>query len=155
MIVTRRKLSGIRNPKERAETIEYLKSKPYNELTKEERISAGRLKVYPIKSERDRHLRHRYGILESDYDALFEAQNGVCAICKKPAKELYVDHSHETGAIRGLLCPGCNTFLGVWETREHVMSEVIEYLYPFISDTLWMYNPDTNFNSHPLRTSRP
>lgn len=54
-------------------------------------------------------------ILLEDYETLFKAQNGVCAICHNPCKtkrRLAVDHDHATGQIRGLLCFNCNTHLG-------------------------------------------
>ena len=50
-----------------------------------------------------------------DYERMFDAQGGVCAICGKPRPEertLHVDHDHETGEIRGLLCFSCNNALG-------------------------------------------
>lgn len=61
-------------------------------------------------------LRKRYGISLDDYRVLLEAQGGVCAICEMPPEagytRLHVDHCHETGAVRGLLCSGCNRALG-------------------------------------------
>lgn len=52
----------------------------------------------------------RYGITEDAYLALLEAQGGVCAICGgvDPSRRLNIDHDHATGAVRGLLCNGCN-----------------------------------------------
>jgi hypothetical protein len=55
-----------------------------------------------------------YGITESEYRALFVAQQGRCYICQRQthSKRLAVDHDHETGEVRGLLCAdserGCN-----------------------------------------------
>jgi len=62
-------------------------------------------------------LQNKYGILKQDYIALHEAQNGRCAICgsDKPAKGqvfLHVDHNHDTGEVRGLLCAKCNIGIG-------------------------------------------
>lgn len=56
----------------------------------------------------------RYGITEGDYAAKLAAQNGVCAICKSPPgqKRLHVDHDHETGVVRDLLCSTCNHLVG-------------------------------------------
>src|SRR5687767_9238597 len=65
-------------------------------LTKGERISAVKQGIVPpIRSERERQLRSRYGLTLEDYDALFQAQDGKCASCKKVwGPELYVDHDH-------------------------------------------------------------
>jgi hypothetical protein len=51
-----------------------------------------------------------YGLTSADYDTLLEAQGGKCAICRgRPqSKRLAVDHDHNTGAVRGLLCSRCN-----------------------------------------------
>ncbi len=58
-----------------------------------------------------------YGIdnfSESDRKSLYKQQRGLCAVCKRPGK-LYVDHDHETGRVRGLLCNRCNLDLGIYE----------------------------------------
>lgn len=63
-----------------------------------------------------------------EYDRLFEAQRGVCAICARECasgKRLAVDHDHETGTVRGLLCLKCNTALGWFERNR---SATLEYL---------------------------
>lgn len=69
---------------------------------------------------------------------MFEKQNGVCAICKKPEtakkqsgngiKRLSVDHDHTTGAIRGLLCMYCNTALGKFKDDIEILKSAIVYL---------------------------
>lgn len=69
----------------------------------------------------------RYGITPEQYDEILEEQGGVCKICKNlPGKyRLHVDHDHETGKVRGLLCVTCNSRLE-W-TVEH-MDKILEYL---------------------------
>jgi len=56
-------------------------------------------------------------------------QGGTCAVCKAPPKNkrLHVDHDHETGAIRGLLCVFCNTTVGRVEDQEHYQ-RILAYL---------------------------
>lgn len=59
---------------------------------------------------------YKYGLKPSEYKELFESQDGRCGICKVHQDEFHrrfhLDHDHETGEVRGLLCPGCNTSLG-------------------------------------------
>lgn len=72
----------------------------------------------------DARLRSRYGITVADYDAMLSAQNGLCAICDQPStngKRLHVDHNHETGKVRGLLCTSCNFRLGLYEQHDWCM----------------------------------
>lgn len=60
---------------------------------------------------REQGLLARYGITVEDYALIFEAQAGLCAICLRPpenGKNLSVDHDHESGVVRGLLCFYCN-----------------------------------------------
>lgn len=56
-----------------------------------------------------------YGLDYTQYEAMLTKQKGVCALCYHPnqhGKRLAVDHDHETGQIRGLLCNHCNITLG-------------------------------------------
>lgn len=62
----------------------------------------------------------QYGLTEEDYQALLQAQGGLCAICRQPPsgngaskRNLVIDHDHDTGVVRGLLCDGCNRTLGI------------------------------------------
>lgn len=65
------------------------------------------------QGERERHYKRKYGVDLKGYNAMFEAQNGSCAICLRPAtKTLDIDHNHATGEVRGLLCTNCNRMLG-------------------------------------------
>jgi len=65
-------------------------------------------------------LKRLYGISLEQFNILFEEQNGVCAICmgtNPSGKRLAVDHDHETGQVRGLLCSMCNTRLAVLDDK--------------------------------------
>lgn len=56
-----------------------------------------------------------YRLAPGDYERLYQAQTGVCAICKRATgktRRLSVDHDHVTGKVRGLLCRPCNNMLG-------------------------------------------
>ena len=69
---------------------------------------------------REQDLRLAYGIMPETYQKLFDAQGGVCAICRHAetmvrrgkVEVLAIDHCHNGGGIRGLLCHNCNAGLG-------------------------------------------
>lgn len=77
-------------------------------------------KNYREKRGRELHLKYRFGLDMSSYNDMSEKQSGLCAICGLPEiskfkgklKHLAVDHNHNTGEIRGLLCSNCNEALG-------------------------------------------
>lgn len=58
-----------------------------------------------------------YGITPEDYDRMDAEQDGKCAACARPPLKyrLAVDHNHDTGKVRGLLCVPCNRAL--WRAR--------------------------------------
>lgn len=66
-----------------------------------------------LKSIRNGQLKKDFGITLDDYNRMAKEQNYLCLICGKPenSKALAVDHDHETGKVRGLLCLMCNTKL--------------------------------------------
>lgn len=60
-------------------------------------------------------IERTYGITGEQYKRLYEIQGGKCAICRRASgktRRLSVDHNHDTGAVRGLLCSVCNRLLG-------------------------------------------
>jgi len=80
---------------------------------------------------REGHLRRRFGMSLDDYRAMLELQRGGCAICGRPEPEggsLHVDHDHETGAVRGLLCFRCNGALGNLDEDVDRLADAIAYL---------------------------
>lgn len=77
-------------------------------------------------------LRFNFGISRDQYAALLAAQGGTCAICGQPPepgeRRFHVDHDHETGAVRGILCGWCNTSLGLFGEDALVLSRAAAYL---------------------------
>ena len=69
----------------------------------------------------------RYGIGADDFDRMVVEQGGVCAICGRPDPE-HVDHSHETGVVRGILCFNCNGGLGQFRDDVESLRSAVEYL---------------------------
>lgn len=80
------------------------------------------------------NLKALYGITVDEYDAMLEKQNGRCAICGrteghgKRSERLCVDHCHDTGKIRQLLCKPCNTGLGCFGDDVDKLYAAVEYL---------------------------
>lgn len=85
---------------------------------------------------RDRRFRKEYGIDFARYQQMLLDQKGVCAICEQPetkmqdgiVRQLSVDHNHETGAVRGLLCANCNMAIGYACDDMTVLQKAIGYL---------------------------
>jgi hypothetical protein len=72
---------------------------------------------------------YHYGISYEDFLNLVEQQEGKCAICGIFFGEgLYVDHNHETGVVRGLLCSNCNTGIGMLQDSILILLKAMEYL---------------------------
>jgi len=73
------------------------------------------------KRLRTNNLRVRSGLTIEDYQRMFDAQGGKCAICQNPGRgktTLVVDHDHDTNKVRKLLCVPCNRALGYFENPE-------------------------------------
>lgn len=86
------------------------------------------------KVQKNRHLKHRYGIDLEEYEKMHVDQNNRCAICgdvggNTRASRLYVDHDHSSGRVRQLLCPKCNTAVGVIEQGIGRIKELANYLH--------------------------
>lgn len=80
----------------------------------------------------DRRARLKsYGLTEAEYERMWVEQLGVCAICHRPDpthQNLVVDHDHETGLVRGLLCHPCNTALGIVRDDPEHLTRMVSYL---------------------------
>jgi len=78
----------------------------------------------------ERRVQITYGLRPGEYQMMLEKQDGRCAICgNKPVTiRLAVDHDHQTGRVRGLLCRRCNRALGLWEGDPQKMRNLIAYV---------------------------
>jgi hypothetical protein len=78
---------------------------------------------------------HYNGFTLEDYNALFEAQGGVCAVCKRAetyishgnVQPLSVDHCHKTKKVRALLCARCNSAFGLMEENPENIQALLGY----------------------------
>lgn len=73
--------------------------------------------------------RRRYGLSDEIFQELLKIQGGKCAICRDEfTRTPSVDHDHDTGRIRGLLCSPCNTGLGLFKESYARLVSAVEYL---------------------------
>lgn len=94
-----------------------------------------RTKYHDKEYEHLRAVRSNYGVSQAEYEAMFAAQGGCCAICGAyvakttgRGKRLQVDHKHSTGEVRALLCNRCNAGLGMFLDDRARLRRAIEYL---------------------------
>lgn len=81
---------------------------------------------------RDKELQKHYGITLAERNQILDSQGGGCAICGAKddvtGKELSVDHCHETGIVRGILCSLCNTGIGMLGDDSSSVQKALDYL---------------------------
>lgn len=76
-------------------------------------------------------LKKKFGITMDDYERKLAEQGGVCQICKRACpsgRRLAVDHNHDTGAVRSLLCGPCNRGIGMFGEDPDRLRIAISYL---------------------------
>lgn len=90
----------------------------------------------PTEWERHRRrswLKRKYGITIEQYDEMLAAQGGVCPICGTPPADprgyrMHIDHCHDTGRVRGILCGPCNQGIGNLGDDPDRLLAAVEYL---------------------------
>jgi Recombination endonuclease VII len=91
--------------------------------------------------QRENFIKRTYGITTLEYERILKLQNNKCAICgsdsdvrvvgttgRKKKFRLAIDHDHETGKVRALLCNKCNMFVGHIENNKELLPVVLKYL---------------------------
>lgn len=105
--------------------ISYAENKP--------RVLSRNKKKYSSEARRERTLKESYGIDLKDYNNMLEDQEGKCGICggsdpKHTSGRFVVDHCHESGLVRGLLCGECNFMIGKSNDDIEILKKAITYL---------------------------
>ena len=85
---------------------------------------------------REYKILKNFGVTYHKYEEMHKQQKGLCAICQKPelalmfGKEmkLAVDHDHNTGTVRGLLCCNCNRGIGLLKDNPEWLRRAAEYI---------------------------
>lgn len=90
------------------------------------------------KKRLEQHLKYKYGVTHAEFLAAWDAQGGACAICSEELPDLMVyenrrrgyaiDHNHDTGDFRGILCLKCNTLLGMARESLQILENAAKYL---------------------------
>ena len=88
---------------------------------------------------REASLQSKYGISSEKYNEMYGQQNGLCYICHQPEtlkyrgepRRLSVDHNHETGSVRALLCDACNRGIGNFKDNIELLDNAKKYLENF------------------------
>lgn len=90
------------------------------------------------RKKRDKGLRRRYGIGADEVDAILASQGGQCAVCgaTEPGSRGYwnVDHCHQSGDVRGILCWTCNSGIGALGDTDEAVLRAYKYLEAFYSE---------------------
>lgn len=88
-----------------------------------------------IASSQNSRFKRKYGITTEDRNAMYRAQGGRCAICgvgivlgSQKADKACIDHDHQTGVVRSLLCNTCNVGLGSFKDDVALLARAIVYL---------------------------
>jgi hypothetical protein len=86
----------------------------------------------------EQHLRYKYGVTPEHFLQMWDSQAGLCAICESSLPDLLVyenrrrgyaiDHDHNTGKVRGILCTECNSVLGLAGDNPDILRRAAEYL---------------------------
>lgn len=92
-----------------------------------ERVCIACSKAASARYHQQRKYLVRYGLTIEDFDRMMVEQDGKCALCLRAVDyRLFVDHDHETGRVRGLLCSKCNGALGWYQKRRALIERYID-----------------------------
>ncbi len=115
-------------------------TKPVEDFPRDKRRRSGRAcYCKPCHNEKNRHskqrnggarryhLRKRYGVEPAQVETMVAEQGGMCVVCRVNVAT-QVDHDHETGRVRGILCGDCNNGLGAFRDDPEIVMSAIDYL---------------------------
>ncbi len=85
-------------------------------------------KVEAAEYRRRWNLAKRYGITLEQYADMWDRQGGLCGVCRLNRKKMVVDHDHDTGKVRGILCQRCNVSIGGLGDNVDGVMRAVRYL---------------------------
>ena len=98
-----------------------------------DRIKAARSRWYkknPEKVKEKQRLARfaRHDLTEQEYNEMVCKQDNRCKLCGVKYDKLVIDHNHETGKVRGLLCYACNSGLGLLQDDANLLRKAADYV---------------------------
>lgn len=111
--------------------VKYCGKECADDAAKKQRSTAATKYHDKFGGHRGFHLKQRYGISIEQHDEMVKRQRSRCAICGRKCAKLHVDHDHETGRVRALLCRSCNTGLGKLGDSPERLREAAAYVERF------------------------
>jgi hypothetical protein len=120
-----------RNPEKRAATKRRYRQADPERVRDLDRQAKLRVPASIAAERRRRYTIRRYGLTVAEYDEMLAHQDGGCAICHSEdprGRNWSIDHCHETGRVRGLLCSLCNLGLGCFADKPERLLQAVAYL---------------------------
>lgn len=99
-----------------------------NELFSIDRSRKGGLTATCKECTSEASTASRYGLSRTELNDLRQTHQGHCPICLGTDSDLVVDHDHDDGSVRGLLCSSCNVGLGLFGDDVDNLKAAIHYL---------------------------
>jgi len=99
-------------------------------LEKERLREQARKELNPNRSK-DRRLKSKYDITLEQYNNMLQLQSNCCYLCKvsvDSGRRFVVDHDHETGAVRAILCNSCNVGIGLLNDNPELLVNAARYI---------------------------
>ena len=132
----------LRNPDKYEKIWKNSNKRTYSKLTEEQRElkrakERDRFASLPVEKKKERYLRKNYGISYGEYLDLGNSQDWRCATCGRDVTSdtsvsssdvACVDHDHNSGKVRGILCNHCNRALGLLKEDKTTLNNLIKYL---------------------------
>lgn len=111
-------------------------SKPFNAFSKSKSQKSGyntwcKQCLSEWRKEKGYDIERTYGITKKEYNEILVKQENKCSICNNEldlGKGTHLDHEHETGYSRGILCTNCNKGLGFFKDDINIMARAIAYI---------------------------